>query len=40
VHAVLDDTAAVPEGDTHLVFDRARTGLYADGWLVGGEGGQ
>ncbi len=35
VNAVLDPADPVPEGETHLVFDPARTGLYADGWLVG-----
>jgi glycerol transport system ATP-binding protein len=36
VNAVLDPADPVPEGQTHLVFDLARTGLYADGWLVEG----
>ena len=38
VFAVLDESAPVPQGETHLVFDPARTRLYADGWLVGQEG--
>jgi glycerol transport system ATP-binding protein len=38
VNAVLDPADPVPEGQTHLAFDPARTGLYVDGWLVGAAG--
>jgi glycerol transport system ATP-binding protein len=33
VNAILPEDAAVPEGETHLVFDPRQTRVYADGWL-------
>ncbi|MEQ1719125.1 MAG: ABC transporter ATP-binding protein [Hyphomicrobium sp.] len=30
---------ALPSGKTHVSFDTARTRVYADGWLVGADGG-
>ncbi|MEM7507998.1 MAG: ABC transporter ATP-binding protein [Pseudomonadota bacterium] len=34
LHVILAEGATLPEGDTHLAFDPARTGLYANNWLV------
>ncbi len=34
VHLLAPIDAAIPEGDTHLTFDPARTRVYADGWLA------
>ena len=39
IYALAPEGAAVPEGETHLVFDPARTRLYADGWLAAGKQG-
>jgi glycerol transport system ATP-binding protein len=33
VNAILGEAAAVPEGETHVVFDPAQTRVYEDGWL-------
>ena len=37
-HIVLTELA-LPSGKTHVSFDTARTRVYADGWLVGADGG-
>ena len=34
VYALAPEGADIPEGETRLTFDPARTRLYADGWLV------
>jgi len=36
VYVFCTDDDVIPEGSTHLAFDPARTGLYADSWLVAG----
>jgi len=38
VNAILPEDAAVPEGETHLVFDPAQTRVYRDGWLAAETG--
>jgi glycerol transport system ATP-binding protein len=36
INIVTAEGEALPEGDTRVVFDPARVGVYADGWLVEG----
>jgi len=38
VLAVVGEGQPVPDGDAHLVFDPARTALFADGWRVDAKG--
>ena len=39
IKLLVPEGASVPAGSGHLKFDANRTRLYADGWLVGAEGG-
>jgi glycerol transport system ATP-binding protein len=39
VNAVLPEEAAVPQGETGILFDPAQTRVYADGWLAAETGG-
>ncbi len=38
VFVLCGDDEVIPEGATHLAFDPAHTGIYADSWLIGGGG--
>ena len=36
VYVLCADGEPIPDGATHLTFDPARTGVYADSWLIAG----
>ena len=36
IHVLVAEGEAIEKGPAHLVFDPARTRIYADGWLCGG----
>jgi glycerol transport system ATP-binding protein len=38
INIVASEEEALPGGDARVVFDPARVGVYADGWLVEGGG--
>ncbi len=37
IKLLLPEGATVPEGRTHLAFDRAHTQIYEDSWMAGAQ---
>ncbi len=37
IKLLVPEGEAVPQGQTHLAFDRAHTQVYEDGWIAGGR---